>query len=61
MLIYYTISIVWRHGQDKSENGLCLLSPHIEEFWKMAIPIICNRNYSAILATLQITSYALGG
>ena len=27
MLIYYTIPIVRRHGQDKSENGLCLLSP----------------------------------
>ena len=27
-LIYYTIPIVRRHGKDKSENGLCLLSPH---------------------------------
>jgi hypothetical protein len=25
---------------DKKEKGLCLLSPHIEEFRKMAIPII---------------------
>ena len=31
MRIYYTIPIVRRHGQDKSENGLCLLKngdPH---------------------------------
>jgi hypothetical protein len=29
---YYTIPIVRRHGQDKSENGLCLLSP---PHWKV--------------------------
>ena len=27
---------------------------------KVTISVIVNRNYSAILATLQITSYALG-
>jgi hypothetical protein len=27
MLIYYTIPTERRYGQDKSENGLCLLSP----------------------------------
>jgi hypothetical protein len=47
MLIYYMISIERRHGQDNSENGLCLCLLHIEEFWKMAIPIFgatCNFN-----------------
>jgi hypothetical protein len=37
MRIYYTIPIVRRHGQDKSDYVFCLF--HIEEFCKMAIAI----------------------
>jgi hypothetical protein len=40
MLIYYTIPIVRRHGQDKSEMDYAFRLLHIEEFWKMAISII---------------------
>ena len=59
MLIPYLLYDVTGRINPRMDYAFCLL--HIEEFWKMAIPIICNRNYSAILATLQITSYALGG
>jgi hypothetical protein len=38
--------------------------PHIKFWWYRTMlnfyPHFYNRNYSAILATLQITSYALG-
>ena len=39
MVIYYTIPIVRRHGQNKSEMGYAFCLLHIEEFWKMAIPL----------------------
>jgi hypothetical protein len=47
MPIYYTIPIERRHMQDnpRMDYVFCLL--HIEEFWKMVIPIFgatCNFN-----------------
>jgi hypothetical protein len=40
MLIYYTISVVRRHGQDKSENGLCLFfSSTLKSFEKWRSPL----------------------
>ena len=41
----------------KSED-LCILAAILDSKWTPYCAV--NRNYSAILATLQITSYALG-
>jgi hypothetical protein len=54
-----------------SENYLAISSKSVETFWAEIywgrlflganlVSFNRNRNYSAILATLQITSYALG-
>jgi len=41
-----------------SENGICFLSPHIEEFWKMAIPIIwCCMQLQWPNSTLRYTIF----
>ena len=55
MLIYYTIPIVRRHGQDKSEMDYAFCLLHIEEFWKMLISIIwCYRHLQWPNSALRI-------
>ena len=52
--------------QTKSKHDVCIfgagdsgnIDTELKKRYKTVLPI--NRNYSAILATLQITSYALG-
>ena len=41
-------------------NGFLFLHEYSGEGRGATAVYLCNRNYSAILATLQITSYALG-
>jgi hypothetical protein len=64
-------SSLWHHGKHSyitfSENVLYGGNQVIKQAWLLFLPerkwrilISINRNYSAILAILQITSYALG-